>query len=334
LLIFSTTSIFSSSLSITLMSTRSKRHDSSERVSEDHTPVAAKKAAAEVPVTSASAQPAKLMWVTVMTENVRTSAKWYSDLFGWKEGHVEDRWGEIDSGSSTKIGFHIFAKEDPPGSVHLSFVVPSLDTLHAKVSADKGVTILKPPTREPWGGYKAEYRAPDGSTFDVLQQWDESSKKHADEASSNNGTTTTTTAAAAAAATASSSSKKHDEDVKKKGSHVCWTTIPVGNLERAKKFYSQVFGWKFTDWKLHAQLFQTGADTQHSGHLEVSDKRLEVAAIWLNVDDIDATLEKVKLHGGQLVKPKGPIDDTCPQVGTTATFKDSEGNAIFLYLNH
>jgi catechol-2,3-dioxygenase len=66
--------------------------------------------------------------------------------------------------------------------------------------------------------------------------------------------------------------------------NVCWTTIPVGDLARAKQFYTGVFNFQFQAWKAnHGELFQAPGDKHHKGHIEISKERIQYPAVWLNV---------------------------------------------------
>jgi len=245
------------------------------------------------------------MYTTVVTPDLAKSMAWFTKVFDWAAGEVDPsgHWAEANAGkeASTKLGFHSVdaGKGYVAGQIRLCFVVPSLDALHARITKEAGVTVTQPPKKEAWGGYKAEYVAPDGSKIDVMEDCSH----------------------------LSGDAKKPEEEM-----NVCWTTIPVGDLARAKKFYTEVFKFAFQPWKPNVgELFQAPGDKHHKGHIEVSKERIQYPAIWLNVPDIEATLANIKQHGGEIVKGKEQIDPTCPGVGTKGTFRDSEGNIMLLH---
>ncbi len=112
----------------------------------------------------------------------------------------------------------------------------------------------------------------------------------------------------------------------------------MGDEERAKKFYSEIFGWKLskmgneyggyvmcqtgpTDEKGMPQrpAFINGGMFTKGGKNPVTSPVLVIA-----VDDCDATVKKVESMGGKLV---GEIMDI-PNVGRYAYIQDSEGNTI------
>lgn len=85
----------------------------------------------------------------------------------------------------------------------------------------------------------------------------------------------------------------------------CWADITVTNLERSKKFYSDVFGWDYT-----------GGEPEFGGYTSATVGGRVVAAmsppmpgwddlpgwvIYLATDDMAATHEAVKAAGGQPV---------------------------------
>ena len=119
-------------------------------------------------------------------------------------------------------------------------------------------------------------------------------------------------------------------------SRVVHFEIPADNLERAKKFYSDNFGWKIN--QLGAEmgnyvLVHTGPTDEKgmpqdrafiNGGLMKRDPSASSPVIVIAVGDADATVEKVKQSGGTLV---GEILDI-PHVGRYARVQDTEGNVI------
>jgi predicted enzyme related to lactoylglutathione lyase len=111
--------------------------------------------------------------------------------------------------------------------------------------------------------------------------------------------------------------------------------IPMEDEERAKKFYSDIFGWKLTkmgDEYGQYVMVQTGP-TDEKGMPErpafinggmMKRHIVKSPVLVIAVDDCDATVEKVKASGGKLV---GEILDI-PNVGRYAYVEDCEGNVI------
>lgn len=108
--------------------------------------------------------------------------------------------------------------------------------------------------------------------------------------------------------------------------------IHVDDVQRARKFYESVFGWKFEPWgPPDFYLIHTGS-ADKTGIQGLMHKRAEaVAPGGLNafectfaVEDVDATLRAVEAAGGIITMPPAKI----PTVGTVIKFRDPEGNIL------
>jgi predicted enzyme related to lactoylglutathione lyase len=108
---------------------------------------------------------------------------------------------------------------------------------------------------------------------------------------------------------------------------ICYIEMPAADIRRSADFYAKVFGWR---------LRQRG-----DGSTAFDDTTGEVSGTWvvgrppssapglllyIMVDSVAATVEKVIANGGQLVQPIGA---DAPEI--TARFRDPGGNVIGLY---
>lgn len=112
------------------------------------------------------------------------------------------------------------------------------------------------------------------------------------------------------------------------GAPLCHFELMTDDPDKCKAFYGDVFGWEFDDNAMPGYtLIKTG--TEPDGGL--MKRPAEVPSVALNtyflVDDIDATLEKVKNAGGTVCLPKTPI----PDVGDYAFFLDPEGIPVGIF---
>src|SRR5690348_1200422 len=108
--------------------------------------------------------------------------------------------------------------------------------------------------------------------------------------------------------------------------------IPANDTKGASQFYADVFGWNI----IHApefdyHMFQAeggpgGGFVSTSAPGSLDYKAGEVI-VYINTDDIDASLAAVVAHGGKVLLPKTEI----PQNGWFAFFADPAGNRIGLY---
>lgn len=117
--------------------------------------------------------------------------------------------------------------------------------------------------------------------------------------------------------------------------------IPFDNLERAKQFYSGVFGWQLGDWPMPDGSVYTGARTVEvdeatrlpkepgaiNGGFAPRSAEVPAPVLAMNVSSVEATLVKILAAGGKLVKPKVEIGG----MGYYAYAMDSEGNVIGLW---
>lgn len=107
-----------------------------------------------------------------------------------------------------------------------------------------------------------------------------------------------------------------------------WVEIRVKDLEKAEGFYGSLFDWKITgeENKDYAYwLIDTGEKPSGGMWRFPKGKPLGVL-VYIRVDDIDKTLEKVTQLGGKIITPKSKENGNA-----MATFADPDGNLFGLY---
>ncbi|MEN4041329.1 MAG: VOC family protein [Anaerolineaceae bacterium] len=101
--------------------------------------------------------------------------------------------------------------------------------------------------------------------------------------------------------------------------------LASSDLPKTIAFYREVFGWKINKWDgpVDYWLVDTGNGdpTGINGGLMETDGQFRGTINTVEVADIDAAIEKVKAHGGEIVLPK----DVIPGIGYQAYFKDNTG---------
>ena len=115
--------------------------------------------------------------------------------------------------------------------------------------------------------------------------------------------------------------------------------VPYDDADRARSFYSDVFGWKVQPVpEMQYDIVSTGPVTDQGmpsepgyvgGGLTQRAEPVSRPVITIAVDDIDATLDKVRSNGGSAVGEKIQVGD----MGFAAYFNDSEGNLMGLWQN-
>ncbi len=120
--------------------------------------------------------------------------------------------------------------------------------------------------------------------------------------------------------------------------------IPADDLARARQFYEGCFGWQTSEFPMPDGSTYVGLHTGPTNEKNMVQennfinggmfKRGESFAptspvITMVVADINASLEKVKTSGGEVVAEAKEI----PGMGRYAYVKDTEGNTVGLWQN-
>ena len=99
-----------------------------------------------------------------------------------------------------------------------------------------------------------------------------------------------------------------------------------GNDDGHNDFYSEVFGWKVdADNPMNYGMVDTDSGEGIAGGLTKSDTAPAVM-VYVQVDDLDATLAEVTAKGGATIMPASDV----PGGPTMAIFADPSGNHIGL----
>ena len=109
-------------------------------------------------------------------------------------------------------------------------------------------------------------------------------------------------------------------------------TINADDVARARKFYAQVFGWKFEPWGPPDYFSITTGNKENPGISGALHERREIVPgkkshgfeCSISVADIDATVLAIKTCGGKIVLPRSRV----PGIGTFVMFEDTEANIV------
>ncbi|MDH5451147.1 MAG: VOC family protein [Candidatus Bathyarchaeota archaeon] len=111
---------------------------------------------------------------------------------------------------------------------------------------------------------------------------------------------------------------------------ICHLEIPTADVKKSGEFYKKLFGWKIDyGWGKDYAMFSTGEGVLSGGGLDSSEETRSLGniIIYIQVDDINAMLEKAVKLGAKKVKEKTEI----PNVGWYGLFTDLDGNTIGLF---
>ena len=103
--------------------------------------------------------------------------------------------------------------------------------------------------------------------------------------------------------------------------------ISAKNHTEAGEFYASVFGWKvqaFPD--MNYTTFDPGEGVGGGFNPVTDDNPAGMVTVYINTDDLEDTLGKIKAAGGEVILARHDI----PTVGTMAIFKDPTGNQLAL----
>lgn len=104
--------------------------------------------------------------------------------------------------------------------------------------------------------------------------------------------------------------------------------LSASDRKALSKFYADVFGWEIQDIDdLNYSTFKAG-DGVAGGFNPVSDQNpAGTVTIYIETDDIPASLKEVQKAGGTILMPEMEI----PRTGTFGLFRDPQGNMIGLF---
>jgi predicted enzyme related to lactoylglutathione lyase len=118
---------------------------------------------------------------------------------------------------------------------------------------------------------------------------------------------------------------------------ISWFEIPTVDLDRAQKFYEEIFDIKMIPLdmpQLQMRMFPIEDPMNIGGALCLHPDFYKPSAdagplVYLNGNpDVQLILDKIEAAGGEIIVPKTEIS---PEYGHMAVFIDTEGNRIALH---
>jgi len=113
--------------------------------------------------------------------------------------------------------------------------------------------------------------------------------------------------------------------------------VPFDDADRARSFYSSVFGWAIQpvpdfdyNFVQTGPTDDTGMPTEMGyigGGMFQRDPDIGRPIITIEVDDMDSAIAAIAANGGATVREPQPVGD----MGVAAYFSDSEGNLMGLW---
>src|SRR5437867_1252459 len=114
-------------------------------------------------------------------------------------------------------------------------------------------------------------------------------------------------------------------------SSIVWFEIPADSVERARKFYGALFGWKIKKFPGMMDYWHIdtggGDDTPDGGLLTRKHPDHQGITSYVSVPSVDKSAAKVQKLGGKICMPKTAV----PQMGYFVICQDTENNMFALW---
>ncbi|HHI03537.1 MAG: VOC family protein [Candidatus Zixiibacteriota bacterium] len=109
----------------------------------------------------------------------------------------------------------------------------------------------------------------------------------------------------------------------------CHAEIPSKDYDKAGRFYKAVFGWETQHIpEMNYAMYKTPSGISGGFNKELEINTRAGVLLYIEVEDIETTLNKIEENGGNTAQGKTEI---APEMGFFALFSDSEGNSLGLW---
>jgi predicted enzyme related to lactoylglutathione lyase len=127
-------------------------------------------------------------------------------------------------------------------------------------------------------------------------------------------------------------SKSKRQNANSPAPHICWFEIPADNLERARRFYGKLFGWKIDKFPGPTTkpywLIDTGSnDASRNGGMMERQFPNHTITNYIAVRSADKAAAKVEKLGGKVCMGKTAV----PEMGYFVVCNDTENNQFALW---
>lgn len=116
----------------------------------------------------------------------------------------------------------------------------------------------------------------------------------------------------------------------KQAASIVWFGIPADKVDRVKKFYGDLFGWKIERvpgpeeyWHIDTG----GGDGTPDGGLKKREQPQEPVVNYVSVDSVAEFSKKIEKLGGKICMAKTAV----PQMGYFAVCQDTESNSFGIW---
>ena len=124
--------------------------------------------------------------------------------------------------------------------------------------------------------------------------------------------------------------QKMSTSEKKQVASIVWFEIPADDPERARAFYSNLFGWKINPFPGGGDYWHIdtgGADDTPDGALKRRKRAQEPVVNYVSVNSVGKFADKIAKLGGKICMAKTAV----PQMGYFAVCQDTERNPLGIW---
>ena len=119
---------------------------------------------------------------------------------------------------------------------------------------------------------------------------------------------------------------------KRTAANIVWFEIPADDIQRAKKFYNTLFGWKINPLPAspmpdYQHIDTGGPDASPDGGLIKRMHQAHTITNYILVPSVTRFMAKVEKLGGRICRPKTAV----PQMGYFAICRDTENNEFAIW---
>lgn len=238
-------------------------------------------------------------WVDLMSPDVHEAKEFYTSLFGWAaEDQLDDEGNQIytiflkNGKAVAGLGGLPPDADGMPATWNTYISVNSVDNATTTVN-EAGGHVIMPPMKVMDAGSMAVFADPTGAVFSVWQP-----------------------------------DQHIGVEIGNEPGSYGWNELMSRDIDTAKRFYSEVFGWTYHQIQMPHSLYNVidGGDNGGLGGLMAMPDGVpdEVPSHWMVyfiVADLETSMARAEEGGGQTVH--GPMD--LPDVGTVAAVVDPTG---------
>lgn len=244
-------------------------------------------------------------WVDLASPDVAASKAFYAAVFGWEATDQHDDAGNLiyvmftqDGKNVAGLGGQAPGMEGMPPAWNTYVAVDDVASTVAKATAGGG-TVIAPPMEVMEAGEMAVFADPTGAVISVWKANQHIGAELCNEPNS-----------------------------------LSWNELVTRDLDTARTFYSDVFGWNITGQDMGPSgmywVVEGGEYGGWAGMMEMPTQMPDMVpnhwTVYFAVADVDATMAAITAHGGSQVQ--APFD--IPGVGRMAVAHDPAGGSFAL----